>query len=218
MLPHTTIPNASMAAHALDGFFDTRDDCLVAAACLCAFARTVYAHDEPPAPSETRYFYGETTARRLRSERRLLLAERHPSFAVRDAPRGVMVVVLARLDTPRTPCSATRSVRLARGVAAHAIVLVLPGAAQLFFAGDGAGVLGLLERDAASSVVEDAGRFMTCGACVTCGSAPPAGSMFQACAQCRVARYCSHDCQRADWASHRTACTSLAPYRPCSAV
>jgi len=40
--------------------------------------------------------------------------------------------------------------------------------------------------------------------CVSCGK-----EGTKLCAQCGVARYCSRECQKADWLNHKTQCKSL---------
>jgi Ankyrin repeats (3 copies)/MYND finger len=53
--------------------------------------------------------------------------------------------------------------------------------------------------------VEHASSF-SCGACQKQGDA----SAVKLCSVCGTARYCSVDCQKDDWAKHKTACTTAA--------
>ena len=41
------------------------------------------------------------------------------------------------------------------------------------------------------------------GACAGCKALPPEGKAFKQCAGCKAALYCSKECQREDWRSHR---------------
>ena len=41
------------------------------------------------------------------------------------------------------------------------------------------------------------------GACEYCEELPPEGVTFRKCAACKAVLYCSRECQRKDWASHR---------------
>ncbi|KDQ16496.1 hypothetical protein BOTBODRAFT_30831 [Botryobasidium botryosum FD-172 SS1] len=43
--------------------------------------------------------------------------------------------------------------------------------------------------------------------CTTCGASSQ--SSFRMCSKCRVTPYCSVDCQRADWPSHKKICNAL---------
>ncbi|KAI9090435.1 hypothetical protein DFS34DRAFT_369501 [Phlyctochytrium arcticum] len=43
--------------------------------------------------------------------------------------------------------------------------------------------------------------------CAKCNTEqPPTGPKFPMCSKCRRVRYCSRDCQKADWGSHKTTC------------
>ncbi|KZT23267.1 hypothetical protein NEOLEDRAFT_1136570 [Neolentinus lepideus HHB14362 ss-1] len=47
--------------------------------------------------------------------------------------------------------------------------------------------------------------------CDTCGTAEtPATGRFRLCGGCMATQYCSQDCQRADWASHKAVCQHTA--------
>ncbi|KAF7293239.1 hypothetical protein HMN09_01202100 [Mycena chlorophos] len=43
--------------------------------------------------------------------------------------------------------------------------------------------------------------------CDTCSKPPAHGEPLKLCAQCRIARYCSQRCQKADWPKHKSHCT-----------
>ncbi|KAJ7074572.1 hypothetical protein C8F01DRAFT_971053 [Mycena amicta] len=43
--------------------------------------------------------------------------------------------------------------------------------------------------------------------CDTCSKAPSPGEPLKTCAKCRIARYCSHRCQKSDWPMHKLLCT-----------
>jgi hypothetical protein len=45
--------------------------------------------------------------------------------------------------------------------------------------------------------------------CATAGCTAEEASSV--CARCQAVRYCSRECQRADWKAHKPACTSHAP-------
>jgi hypothetical protein len=50
--------------------------------------------------------------------------------------------------------------------------------------------------------------------CTACGKPPPSGKKLLLCKQCRVAEYCSKDCQLVDWPNHKTFCIlSAAPVK-----
>ena len=44
------------------------------------------------------------------------------------------------------------------------------------------------------------------GGCYVCGGAAPGGDAMKKCGSCRVASYCSVDCQRAHWRFHKVQC------------
>ena len=46
------------------------------------------------------------------------------------------------------------------------------------------------------------------GECATCGRGPAADKLFPACAKCRKARYCSQECQKVDWKTHKKTCAA----------
>jgi len=45
--------------------------------------------------------------------------------------------------------------------------------------------------------------------CVTCQNPPAAGAKLRFCSKCTAVGYCSADCQRADWGSHKVMCAVL---------
>lgn len=45
--------------------------------------------------------------------------------------------------------------------------------------------------------------------CSHCSKTPDENGPFQRCGACKVARYCSKDCQKADWEKHKALCKSL---------
>ncbi|KAF7313285.1 hypothetical protein MKEN_01016000 [Mycena kentingensis (nom. inval.)] len=47
--------------------------------------------------------------------------------------------------------------------------------------------------------------------CDTCNKAPSPGEPLKACAQCRIARYCSQPCQKTAWPAHKRTCTPFTP-------
>ena len=48
------------------------------------------------------------------------------------------------------------------------------------------------------------------GDCTNCHHKPEKGVELKKCSRCRVAQYCSVNCQKADWAFHRFACGVVA--------
>ena len=50
-------------------------------------------------------------------------------------------------------------------------------------------------------------------ACAQCGVAPARGAKLQRCAKCRLASYCSAQCQCADWKAHRLQCRAPGEHR-----
>ena len=44
------------------------------------------------------------------------------------------------------------------------------------------------------------------GACTTCGRMPKEGAAFSACGKCKQTRYCSQECQKVDWKTHKKFC------------
>ena len=46
--------------------------------------------------------------------------------------------------------------------------------------------------------------------CGACGAADGGGVRLRACDACDAVRYCSRECQRADWPAHQLACKILA--------
>ncbi|KAJ7754492.1 hypothetical protein B0H16DRAFT_1542561 [Mycena metata] len=51
---------------------------------------------------------------------------------------------------------------------------------------------------------------MTSIQCAKCAKTDDEQS-FKRCSKCQIATYCSQDCQKADWKSHKTLCSSPAP-------
>jgi len=45
--------------------------------------------------------------------------------------------------------------------------------------------------------------------CVRCGARAPPGEHFKACARCHTAVYCSKECQKADWRTHKKGCAEV---------
>lgn len=45
--------------------------------------------------------------------------------------------------------------------------------------------------------------------CTGCGKAGAADAPLQVCAGCRADKYCSRECQRADWKVHKGVCRAL---------
>ena len=46
--------------------------------------------------------------------------------------------------------------------------------------------------------------------CTTCGASPPAVALKR-CANCNTTPYCSRDCQKTDWKSHKRTCGKQNP-------
>jgi hypothetical protein len=42
--------------------------------------------------------------------------------------------------------------------------------------------------------------------CTTCGRSPQGDKKFSACGECKKARYCSQECQKVDWKTHKKSC------------
>lgn len=45
--------------------------------------------------------------------------------------------------------------------------------------------------------------------CWTCGKKPESGEVFKKCGKCRTFAYCGRECQREDWAKHKTLCSDI---------
>jgi hypothetical protein len=67
------------------------------------------------------------------------------------------------------------------------------------------------QDDAATPAVAAPRPAPAAQACSGCGRAPDAGAgAFNLCGGCRVASYCSAECQRAQWPAHKAACKAAA--------
>jgi hypothetical protein len=44
------------------------------------------------------------------------------------------------------------------------------------------------------------------GDCANCGRTPTAEQSFSTCARCKKAKYCSQECQKVDWKTHKKSC------------
>jgi hypothetical protein len=59
---------------------------------------------------------------------------------------------------------------------------------------------------AMSKVLRDGKGPRKDGECTNCGRSSKDGKVFSACGKCKKARYCSQECQKVDWKTHKKVC------------
>ncbi|KAJ6512932.1 ankyrin [Mycena sanguinolenta] len=74
-----------------------------------------------------------------------------------------------------------------------------------FFVSCGPRVAATMAKCLRQRTGEEALRAEKC--CDACGKPPPSGGALKNCGKCRIARYCSTDCQRNAWPTHKKTCT-----------
>ena len=142
------------------------------------------------------------------------------AFACRDIPSSEVPQPI--VAPPGRAYDATRDglliFRITKGsrVALHAAMLLPRDGAEIF----GSLVWQAIGAVATSGLVPTTTRVSTPsgtpglgvpGTCATCGTAGRAGgSRMLRCSRCQVSFYCSPECQRSHWCSHKTICNAMA--------
>ncbi|KAH7359816.1 hypothetical protein BKA66DRAFT_223995 [Pyrenochaeta sp. MPI-SDFR-AT-0127] len=57
-----------------------------------------------------------------------------------------------------------------------------------------------------AAVLRDGKPARKAGECANCGRSSNPERKFAACAKCKISRYCSQDCQKVDWKTHKKSC------------
>src|SRR5690348_9063748 len=72
-------------------------------------------------------------------------------------------------------------------------------------------VLGdILELQLLKLIVDYDRQWVTNPTCSNCNVAPEPHQKFNQCSRCQIASYCSSECQRAHWNTHKLKCTTRA--------
>jgi hypothetical protein len=118
--------------------------------------------------------------------------------------------------TPPTNAAAPAAASAARRLPAGTRVLVQRLVAKPEHNGKRARVLSFDARTGRYAVALDDGKELSLKAeCVAKAGCAAAGCASEeassVCARCQAVRYCSHECQRADWKAHKPVCTAAQP-------